>query len=86
MRHVVEVLVAGNRARAKRLLADGSIECLVAIAARVGETDFRLVALDIDSDSYVVMLLPDAVYRRATLDADALGLIVRDIREHDPNA
>jgi hypothetical protein len=69
-----------------RLSCGDSIECLVAIAALVAETDRRLVVLDIDSDSYVVMLLDNATYLRTTMVAESLGFVLRDIRDHDPNA
>lgn len=69
-----------------RLTCSDSIECLVAMAALVATTDRRLVALDIDSDSYVLMVLDNATYLRATTAADTLGFVLRDIREHDPNA
>jgi hypothetical protein len=69
-----------------RLSCSNSIDCLVAIAGTVAKTSRRLVALDIDSDSYVVMLLDSAMYDRTTRAAESLGFVLRDIREHDPNA
>ena len=68
------------------LSCSDSIACLVAIAALVAKTERRLVALDIDSDSYVVMLLDNATYLRTTAVAESLGFVLRDIREHNPNA
>ena len=69
-----------------RLSCDNAIDCFVAMAGLVARSDRRLVALDIDSDSYVVMLLDSATYQRTTAVAEALGFVLRDIREHDPNA
>ena len=69
-----------------RLSCPNAIDCLVAIAGLIGKTNSRLVALDIDSDSYVVMLLDGATYQRTTTAADSLGFVLRDIRDHDPNA
>ena len=69
-----------------RLSCSHAIECLVAIAALVATTDRRLVALDIDSDSYVVMLLDNPTYLQATLAAESLGYVLRDVREHNSNA
>lgn len=61
-------------------------ECLLAIAHLVAGADRRLAVIDIDSDSYVVALLDAALYARTTLVAEALGVVLRDIRDHDPNA
>ena len=63
-----------------RLTCSDSIECLVAMAALVATTDRRLVALDIDSDSYVLMVLDNAPYLRATTAADTLGRAARHSR------
>jgi hypothetical protein len=41
--------------------------------------------MDIDSDSYVLLLLAAADYEQATAIADTLGFVLRDVREHDPN-
>lgn len=55
--------------------------------AEVVEADKLVVAaMDIDSDSYVVLLLPAPVYVQASQHAGQLGFLLRDVREHDPNA
>ncbi len=46
----------------------------------------RIVAvMDIDSDSYVVLLLPEQRFAEAMRLADAHGHKLRDIRSYDPN-
>jgi hypothetical protein len=68
------------------LAADASaIETLQEIARLVADDGLRLAAMDIDSDSYVLLLLGTADYEQATAIADKLGFVLRDVREHDPN-
>ena len=63
-----------------------TIACLAAIAEIVAADNQRLAAMDIESDSYVLLLLDRDVYARATELAATLGCVLRDVREHDPNA
>lgn len=73
--------------RAIAALSDSgsAIETLQEIARLLADDGLRLAAMDIDSDSYVLLLLSDTEYEQATAIADTLGFVLRDVREHDPN-
>lgn len=82
-----------------RLLSDGSrasisefdrddgatVNWLRDIAAVVEADDTIVAVLDIDSDSYVTLLLKQPDYAHASAIAEQLGFKLLDIREHDPN-
>jgi hypothetical protein len=44
-----------------------------------------VAVMDIDSDSYIVLLLPKDDYNKASDAAAKLGYILKDVRDHDPN-
>lgn len=56
------------------------------IAAQAASDGLIVAVMDIDSDSYITLLLPEADYTRANQGAQQLGQVLRDIREFDPNA
>ncbi len=47
--------------------------------------EWSSLALDIASDSYVIMLLADADYAKASLLAQRAGFAPKDVRIFDPN-
>ena len=55
------------------------------LAAHADGDGVIVAVMDIDSDSYVVLLLQKDEYKKATEAAEKLGCILKDIREHDPN-
>ena len=62
-----------------------TIHWLREAATAVSSDDVIVAALDIESDSYVVVLIKATVYRKAQDHARAAGHVLRDIRELDPN-
>lgn len=62
-----------------------TINWLHAIAAQAASDDVVVAVMDIDSDSYIVVLLTRADYQRASHYAGQLGFKLNDIRELDPN-
>ena len=74
-----------RRAIAALTASASAIETFQEIARLVAADGLRLAAMDIDSDSYVLLLLAAADYEQATAIADTLGYVLRDVREHDPN-
>ena len=74
-----------RRAIAALTASASAIDTLQEIARLVAADGLRLAAMDIDSDSYVLLLLAAADYEQATAIADTLGFVLRDVREHDPN-
>ncbi len=63
-----------------------TIEALRACAAQLAADHRVLAALDIDSDSYVMVLLSDADSAKASDLAHRAGFTLKDIRHFDPNA
>ena len=74
-----------RRAIAALAETSSAIETLQEIARLLADDGLRLAAMDIDSDSYVLLILSDTEYEQATAIADTLGCVLRDVREHDPN-
>ena len=74
-----------RRAIAALTSSASTIDTLQEMARLVAADGLRLAAMDIDSDSYVLLLLAAADYEHATAIADTLGFVLRDVREHDPN-
>jgi hypothetical protein len=66
---------------ADRLTVNG----LRTIASQAASDDVVVAVMDIESDSYVVLLLKRPDYLRASELADKMGFVLKDIREHDPN-
>ncbi|MFN7956629.1 MAG: hypothetical protein U0610_33300 [bacterium] len=62
-----------------------TLDCLRAIARLLGADQRVLAALDIASDSYVLVLLSDADYAKASPLAHRAGFTLKDIRTFDPN-
>jgi len=65
---------------------EGAGECLREIAPHAAEDGLVIAVMDIDSDSYVTLILSKDDYAKATELAAKLGYILKDIREHDPDA
>ena len=63
-----------------------TIEVLRAAAAQLAADHRVLAALDIDSDSYVMVLLGESDYAKAAELARRAGFTLKDIRHFDPNA
>jgi hypothetical protein len=63
-----------------------TIDALRAIATRAADDHLVVAVMDIESDSYVIVILSDEDYAKATKLAEKLGYILKDIRSHDPNA
>jgi len=63
-----------------------TVDCLRKVAAHAEHDGLVIAVMDIDSDSYVTLILGKDDYARATELAARLGYILKDIREHDPNA
>jgi hypothetical protein len=59
--------------------------CLRRVAAHAAFDGVVVAVMDIDSDSYIVLILGKDDYKKATRFAEQLGYILKDIREHDPN-
>jgi hypothetical protein len=63
-----------------------TVDYLRQLAAHADGDAVIVAVMDIDSDSYVVLLLQKEQYKKASEAAAKLGYILKDIREHDPNA
>ena len=64
---------------------EGGGECLRALAPHAAADGLVIAVMDIDSDSYVTLILGRDDYAKATALAAKAGYILKDIREHDPN-
>ena len=62
-----------------------TVDYLRQLAAHAEGDGIIIAVMDIDSDSYVVLLLQKDQYKKASEAATKLGYILKDIREHDPN-
>ena len=68
-------------------LQDGlTVSWLRAVARESQADDVVVATMDIDSDSYVVLLLGSGDYIKAARHARQAGHRLEDIRTHDPNA
>ena len=79
-------LAESRKASITALHGDGAtIGTLRTIAGLLAADQRVLAALDIDSDSYVIVLLSDADYAKARSLAQSAGFTLKDIRTFDPN-
>ena len=65
---------------------EGTGDILRALAPHAKKDGLVIATMDIDSDSYVIVILTKAEYAKATKFAHDLGYQLKDIREHDPNS
>lgn len=81
-------LSATTRASIAELRNDDAltVNWLRAVAGQTAHDGMIIAVMDIDSDSYVTLLLKHDDYHRAAQLARRLGFVLADIREHDPNA
>lgn len=63
-----------------------TVDCLRRIATRAAADHVVVAVIDIDSDWYVTLLLPEKDYAPARSLASSSGFVLRGIREFDPNA
>jgi len=63
-----------------------TVDYLRKLATHADGDGVIVAVMDIESDSYVVLLLQKDQYKQASEAAAKLGYILKDIREHDPNA
>jgi Family of unknown function (DUF6630) len=88
VKHALEQMKSMHATWLKTLPVDDmtTIDSLRAIATRAAADHLVVAVMDIESDSYIVLILSKEDYAKATELAAKLGYILKDIREHDPNA
>jgi hypothetical protein len=62
-----------------------TVDYLRKLAPHADADGVIVAVMDIDSDSYIVLLLQKDQYAKATDAAAKLGYILKDVRDHDPN-